>query len=435
MTGWIRRSLVVLGSLVAFSAAVTGPAHAEPAPPATLQHGVFIGCGFVDVVMRTSSPDTHLFEFFDNGKRVWSKSLMGDNQTHEPAKEGHTYRLNHEGNLDGQVVYHRPAACDTTHLTATVSAEPTCAQSQQRRVHVRNDGATAVQVSTSGIWQQFTDFVEIAAGAEHDFVGTWSDYLVIGTPDAPLPYAVLPPIPPTGCGVFTSRLTALCGNQVRWDVGSEAIADQSLAIFREFGPIPQTPTPAWLGTLPANGKLTVYAPVVKGDTVLATEGGLRDGTQDPYVAQVLSQIEGYDEPAVCARPEQAAVTYKATCTTITATITNYGAEREFTVTAGDETVNTVTLTRGDVATVEIPLAAGATAAVAVSGQDAFASYQQHTCPSATPSAGSTGNGGGGGSDGGGLPITGAPVAWFALGGATLLLAGAALMLAARRRRL
>ena len=438
MTGRVRHALVVVGVLVVFAGlgagVFAGSARAEPTPQPP-HAGLNAGCGFVDVVMLTYSPDSHLFELFDNGKRVLSRPVMGDDQTNAPAQEGHTYRLTHEGDLVQQIVYHRPPVCDSARLTAKVSSDPSC-EPQQRRVRVHNDGAAPVRVDTAGFYGQYTDFAEVAAGADHDFVGTWGPYLVVDTPDGPVPYSVLPRPGPTGCGVFTSRLTALCGGQVRWDVGTEAIGPQSLAVFREFGPVPKTPVPVWLGTLPAHGKLTVYAPVVGGDVVMATHGGLRPGTQDPYVDEVLSQIDEYREPAACARPEQAAVTFKAGCDGPTATITNYGPEREFTVSADGTPVKTVKLARGGVATVKIRATAAAT--VAVTGEEAFVTYVQRACPTPTATGGGgTGGGnegGNGGNTGGGLPITGYPVAWVALGGTALLLAGLALTLAARRRR-
>ncbi|GAA2632058.1 hypothetical protein [Paractinoplanes durhamensis] len=428
MAGWVRRALVVLGTFAAF--AMVNPVAAQAAPDP--RPGLIAGCGFLEINMLTYSPDDHLFEFSDNGKVVWSRRLMGDNRTHEPADEGHTYRLVGDSNyLYGELVYHRPPVCDSAKLSVKVSSEPSC-EPRAQRVSVHNDGTSTVRATTTGWYGVYTDFVDIPAGEGHDFVGGWPPYVAVETPGGAVPYYAVPALPDDGCGKFTSTLTAICGSQVRWDVSSDAIGSQSLAIFREFGPTPTTPAPVWLGKLPAHGKLTVYATVQKDDVIKAALGGLRPGTQDAYFEQVLSEIDGYAEPAACAKPEQAAVTFKAGCDGPTATITNYGAEREFTVTAG--TVRTVKLAPGEVATIKIPLATGATAAVAVSGQDAFAEYEQRTCPtsptpSPSPSSSSDGSGGGGG-----LPITGSPIAWVALGGAALLLAGIALTLATRRRR-
>jgi hypothetical protein len=396
---WVRRALVVGGALVAF--ALSGQAaHAAPGA-APSGSGVRVACGAVEVVMVALSPDM-VFELHDDGALVWRRQVLAQDQVLQPATEGHTYRLGSpDGVVHGELEYHRPAVCDTAKLSAGVTAEPVC-EPAARRVHVRNDGAEAVRVSTSGLYGNYTGFVEIAAGGDHDFVGTSSPYLVVETEDGAVPYAVLATAA-TGCGKFTSRLTALCG-QVRWDVASDAVGAQSLAILRGAAQ-----APVWTGTLPAHGRLTAYARVEPGDTVLAVHAGNQNA--------VLSEIESFREPAACARPGQATVTYAKACDGPTATITNYGAGRAFAVKAGDETIRTVTLAPGDAATVKIPLEAGEKATV---------DRTFYTQPDCTPPTGKGGSGGG-------LPITGPPILWLALTGVLLLVTGATLRLTARNR--
>jgi LPXTG-motif cell wall-anchored protein len=425
----IRRVLGVLIALIASTFVSVGPARAGTPIPAP-DSGIVVGCGFLDVLAVNHGPGDQEYQFYDNGKLVWNKLLLAENEFQEPAKEGHTYKLTAGGTVLGQVTYHRPAVCGTAKLSVTVTSDPSCSP-LVRRMHVTNTGAATVPVSTEGSWGNYVDFVDLPPGASHDFVGTGGRYVAVGSPTETVLYEPAPATPPTGCGEFTSKLTALCG-QVRWDVATKAIGSQELTIFREFGPIPKTPVSIWSETLPAKGSLTAYAPAVKDDTILATLGYVR-GSGDAFIDKVISRIDSFADPAACARPEKAAVTYKGSCASTTATITNYGAEQTFTVSAGTEVVKTVTLAPGDVAEVKVPLAAGQSAAVAVSGKDPFSTHDQRTCPSASGS-GSGGSGSGGSGGGGGLPITGAPVVWIALTGAVLLLGGAALMLAMRRRR-